>query len=177
MSTTSTETIRYARFASPIGELLLAAKGDRLWKLHMLHGPSDPRASEGLDQARSAFLDDVRGQLDAYFSGRSRGFDLPLAGEGTAFQSRVWAELSKIPYGETISYAELARRVGDPNAARAVGGANGRNPIAIVVPCHRVIAADGRLGGFGGGGDRKLWLLQHEAEVSGREVPAAWTSR
>jgi methylated-DNA-[protein]-cysteine S-methyltransferase len=177
MTIPPTETVQYARFASPIGDLLLATRGDRLWKLHMLDGPSDPRIPASLEEGRGAFLDDVRGQLDAYFSGRSRAFDLPLAGEGTPFQARVWAELSKIPYGETISYAELARRVGDPNAARAVGGANGRNPIAIVVPCHRVIAAGGRLGGFGGGGDRKLWLLQHEAQVAGREAPASWTSR
>ncbi|MDG3007037.1 methylated-DNA--[protein]-cysteine S-methyltransferase [Paludisphaera mucosa] len=169
------ETIRHARYTSPIGELLLATKGDRLCGLHMIDDPSDPRlaAAGGGD----AFLDEIRQQLDAYFEGRSRGFQTPLLQDGTAFQRKVWAELAKVPYGETISYAELARRVGDPKASRAVGGANGRNPIAVIVPCHRVIAADGRLGGFGGGLDRKLWLLQHEAHVVGREAPALWTSR
>jgi len=171
------ETVQYARYASPIGELLLAARGARLCRLHMLDGPADPRRSEAAEAAAGGFLDDVRAQLDAYFGGRARGFDLPTEPEGTPFQVRVWAELSRIPYGETISYAELARRVGDPRAARAVGGANGRNPLAVVVPCHRVIAADGRLGGFGGGLERKLWLLQHEAHVAGREVPAAWLAR
>ncbi|AMV36249.1 methylated-DNA--[protein]-cysteine S-methyltransferase [Planctomyces sp. SH-PL62] len=171
------QSIQYARFASPIGELLLAARGDRLCRLNMLDGPSDRRLPEGSEEGRSAFLDDVRAQLDAYFAGRSRSFGLLLSQEGTPFQVQVWTELARIPYGETISYAELARRVGSPKASRAVGGANGRNPIAVVVPCHRVIAADGRLGGFGGGCDRKLWLLQHEAQVAGREVPASWFSR
>ena len=171
-----TDTTRYARFASPIGDLLIEAKGDRLSGLHMLRGTSDPRLAAAGDDARDAFMDGVREQLEAYFCGRSRGFEVPLLQDGTPFQRKVWAELSKVPYGETISYAELARRVGSPGASRAVGGANGRNPIAIVVPCHRVIAADGRLGGFGGGCDRKLWLLQHEAHVSGREAPASWTA-
>lgn len=165
---------RRARLASPIGDLVIAADGDRLCGLHMIDDPADPRVVGAEPGGAGAFLDDVRAQLEAYFEGRARGFDVPIVQEGTDFQRRVWAELSRIPYGEAISYGELARRVGDPRASRAVGSANGRNPIAVIVPCHRVIAAGGRLGGFGGGLGRKLWLLQHEAHVAGREVPAAW---
>ncbi len=170
-----TQAPRRARLDSPIGELLLVADGDRLAGLHMIDDPSDPRLLGAEPGGSGAFLDDVRAQLVAYFEGRSRGFDVPLAQEGTEFQKRVWAELSRIPFGEAVPYSELARRVGDPNAARAVGSANGRNPIAVIVPCHRVVAAGGRLGGFGGGLGRKLWLLQHEAHVLGREAPASWT--
>jgi O-6-methylguanine DNA methyltransferase len=103
--------------------------------------------------------------LAAYFRGTLLQFELPLRMPGTPFQQKVWEELRAIPYGETISYMELARRIGHPGASRAVGSANGRNPISIVVPCHRVIAADGTLGGYGGGLDRKEWLLQHETAV------------
>ena len=101
----------------------------------------------------------ARRQLQEYFEGTRRSFDLRLAPEGTAFQRRVWEELRRIPYGETISYRELAGRIGQPTAMRAVGLANGRNPIAVVVPCHRVIGADGSLTGYGGGLDRKRYLL------------------
>lgn len=170
-----TETTRHARYASPIGELLIAVGDGHLCGLHMLDGQADPRlAGARLEARRDPALDEVRRQLDAYFDGRSRGFELSLHMSGTPFQKAVWTELAKVPFGETISYAELAKRVGKPSASRAVGGANGRNCIAIVVPCHRVIAAGGRLGGFGGGLDRKLWLLQHEAHVLGRETPASW---
>lgn len=165
---------RRARLTTPIGDLVIEAEGDRLRGLHMIDAPSDPRLVGAEEGGAGAFLDDVRAQLNAYFEGRSRGFAFPLLQEGTDFQKRVWAELSKIPFGETASYAELARRIGAAGASRAVGSANGRNPIAIVVPCHRVIASGGRLGGFGGGLGRKLWLLQHEAHVAGREVPASW---
>jgi methylated-DNA-[protein]-cysteine S-methyltransferase len=101
-------------------------------------------------------------QLDAYFAGTLTDFDLPLRLEGTAFRLRCWEALRTIPYGETISYGEQARRIGHPQAARAVGGANHHNPISIVVPCHRVIGADGTLTGYGGGLDVKRWLLAHE---------------
>jgi methylated-DNA-[protein]-cysteine S-methyltransferase len=102
-------------------------------------------------------------------------FDLRLRMDGTSFQHRVWHELCKIPFGGTISYIELARRVGNPRASRAVGGANGKNPIAVIVPCHRVIAADGGLGGYGGGLDRKRWLLEHEAGVLARQTTSGTT--
>jgi methylated-DNA-[protein]-cysteine S-methyltransferase len=104
----------------------------------------------------------VREQLAEYFAGERREFDVPMQLAGTAFQRRVWEELVRIPYGTTITYAELARRVGRPTAVRAVGAANGRNPISILVPCHRVIGADGKLTGYGGGVERKQWLLELE---------------
>src|SRR5262249_46745434 len=105
-----------------------------------------------------------RTQLTEYFGGGRAEFELPLLPEGTPFQRKVWNALCEIPYGETISYGELARRIGQPTAARAVGLANGSNPLPIVVPCHRVIGADGSLTGFGGGIERKRWLLAHEAK-------------
>lgn len=112
-------------------------------------------------------------QLGAYFSGRLTAFDLPLSMKGTDFQRRVWRALLQIPYGETCSYAELARAIGAPAAVRAVGAANGRNPIAIVVPCHRVIGANGKLVGYGGGLPMKQMLLRLEAEHAERVRQAA----
>lgn len=107
-------------------------------------------------------LKEAARQLNAYFDGTLRHFSLPLRLEGTAFRLKCWQALQTIPYGETISYGEQARRIGQPSAVRAVGGANHHNPIAIIVPCHRVIGADGTLTGYGGGLDTKAWLLQHE---------------
>ena len=112
----------------------------------------------------------MREQLDAYFAGELETFDLDLDPHGTPFQQRVWDELTRIPYGETISYSELAHRLGDPKLVRAVGLANGRNPISIVIPCHRVIGADGSLVGYGGGLERKRWLLEHEAVAAGQRL-------
>jgi methylated-DNA-[protein]-cysteine S-methyltransferase len=106
-------------------------------------------------------------QLDAYFAGTLRQFDLPLAPAGTPFQRRVWQGLREIPYGETVSYGELARRIGRPSAVRAVGAANGQNPLAIVIPCHRVIGSDGRLVGYGGGLAAKSALLALERRIAG----------
>lgn len=113
--------------------------------------------------------------LERYFAGELRDFELALAPAGTPFQQRVWRELVRIPYGETISYMELARRVGNPRAVRAVGRANGANPIPVVVPCHRVIGADGTLTGYAGGLERKRWLLALETRASGRPVQLALT--
>jgi methylated-DNA-[protein]-cysteine S-methyltransferase len=110
----------------------------------------------------------VRAQLAEYFAGRRRDFDLPLAPAGTPFQQRVWQALRAIPYGRTESYGALAARLGQPGAGRAVGLANGQNPIAIVIPCHRVIGAGGALTGYGGGLERKRWLLALEASAAGR---------
>lgn len=104
-------------------------------------------------------------QLTEYFAGRLREFEVRLAPEGTEFQKKVWQELGQIPFGTTISYGELARRIGQPAASRAVGAANGQNPISIIVPCHRVIGANGTLTGYGGGIERKKWLLEHEARI------------
>jgi methylated-DNA-[protein]-cysteine S-methyltransferase len=148
---------------SPVGDLLLRTDGDgRLTELYLRH--DSPATTDGP-------FDAIREQLDAYFAGELEDFDLTLAPHGTPFQMRVWDELTKIPFGETISYSELARRLGDPKLVRAVGLANGRNPISIVIPCHRVIGADGSLVGYGGGLERKKWLLEHEAVTSGRRLP------
>jgi methylated-DNA-[protein]-cysteine S-methyltransferase len=148
---------------SPVGDLLLRADADgRLTELFTRH--------DGATTTDWPFPA-ISAQIDAYFAGEREDFDLALAPHGTAFQMRVWDELTKIPYGETISYSELARRLGDPKLVRAVGTANGRNPISIIIPCHRVIGADGSLVGYGGGLERKVWLLEHEAVTSGRRLP------
>jgi methylated-DNA-[protein]-cysteine S-methyltransferase len=147
--------------SSPIGDLLLTRDGPALTGLHMTPHQGRPSGQVPARRDDPAF-DDIASQLHAYFARERETFDLELRPTGTPFQLRVWAELSRIPYGETISYAELARRVGSPNGFRAVGQANGRNPISVVVPCHRVIGADGSLAGYGGGTDRKRFLLDLE---------------
>ena len=143
---------------SPVGELVLA--GDET-ALRGLYFPNHP-LPEGLREARAPFAGAIE-QLEQYFAGERREFDLQLELAGPAFHKRVWEALTTIPYGETRSYGQIAAQVGDPGAARAVGFANGRNPIAIVVPCHRVIGADGSLTGYGGGLPRKRHLLDLEA--------------
>lgn len=157
--------ILYSTVASPIGELTLTSDGTSVTGVYMhkqKHGAARTKDWKRDDAA----LKEPRAQLQAYFAGELREFDLPLAPEGTPFQQRVWRALCDIPYGETISYGELARRIGQPKASRAVGLANGRNPISIVVPCHRVIGANGSLTGYGGGLERKRWLLAHEGKGS-----------
>lgn len=144
--------------------MLLTSDGEFLTGLFLPDCAGGPPPWESWRRDDDA-LRDARGQLQAYFAGALRTFHLALRGEGTEFQRRVWKELLAIPFGETIGYAELARRMGQPTAARAVGAANGRNPISIVVPCHRVIGADGGLVGYGGGLAAKEWLLRHEAGV------------
>ena len=151
----------YDYLDSPIGQLLLAADEQGLRYIGFELGRHPVWIGD--DWRRDAgTLRDVRAQLDAYFACELNEFDLPLAAQGSEFDLRVWAELRRIPYAGTLSYGELARRVGDPLAARAVGAANGRNPLPIVVPCHRVIGADGSLTGFGGGLATKKFLLEHE---------------
>lgn len=153
---------------TPIGPLLLTATEAGVSGLFMekyLYGP-ESRAGWTADAVRLA---DARRQLQRYFSGALREFDLPLDLHGTPFQLEVWNALREIPFGETWSYRDLARRIGRPNAMRAVGAANGRNPVSIIVPCHRVIGADGSLTGYGGGLPRKQFLLAHEARVLGRD--------
>jgi methylated-DNA-[protein]-cysteine S-methyltransferase len=147
---------------TPIGRLTLTARGGLLTGLYMeehRYAPSLPGPQEHGNRGFAEAID----QIKAYFTGALKRFDLPLSLDGTRFQKQVWAGLLEIPYGETVSYGELAQRVGKPGAARAVGLANGRNPVSIIVPCHRVIGANGSLVGYGGGLDRKVWLLQHEA--------------
>ncbi|MEZ5123551.1 MAG: methylated-DNA--[protein]-cysteine S-methyltransferase [Solirubrobacterales bacterium] len=153
---------------SPVGPLTMTAVDGALTHLHMHEQRHAPPPSPDARRDDAAFAG-AAAQLAGYFAGERTEFDLELAPAGTPFQRRVWDALCEIPYGETISYVELARWVGQPKASRAVGLANGRNPLAIIVPCHRVIAADGRLGGYGGGLDRKRWLLEHEA--AHRPVP------
>jgi methylated-DNA-[protein]-cysteine S-methyltransferase len=148
---------------SPIGTLLLTGDGGGLGGVYMERHRYGPEPEVRSGQRDDAVFRAAREQLEAYFAGQLTVFDLPLAPQGTEFQHRVWTALRDIPYGETISYAQLARRIGKPLAVRAVGAANGRNPISLIVPCHRVIGSDGALTGFGGGIERKRWLLHHEA--------------
>lgn len=145
---------------SPIGELLLAGDERALRRLAFVRDRS-PAPEPGWQEDRGR-LDPVCRELEAYFSGRLRRFETMVAPEGTAFQQRVWAALVEIPYGQTLSYSALARQIGADRAVRAVGAANGANPIAIIVPCHRVIGADGSLTGFGGGLPVKRALLDLE---------------
>jgi methylated-DNA-[protein]-cysteine S-methyltransferase len=156
-----------SQISSPIGDLLLVSNGAALTGVSLPCHRRDPEVADG-QRREDALLRRAREQLRAYFDGELLEFDLPLAPRGTEFQRRVWDELCRIPFGCTISYAELARRLGRPTATRAVGAANGRNPIPVLVPCHRVIGADGTLTGYGGGLDRKEWLLRHEAGVLAR---------
>lgn len=149
------------RMPSPVGTLTLLADDDRLRGIRF---PRERHPSKLVanDEGDNAVLRETRAQLDAYFAGKLRAFDLPLAPQGTDFQRATWTMLAHIPYGATWSYAELAAQLGKPSALRAVGAANGRNPLPIVLPCHRVIGADGSLTGFGGGLPTKQFLLQLE---------------
>ena len=149
----------YTHMKSPIGELMLFGDGHALQGLYM-GGTSDPSWQRDDDAYREA-----RTQLGEYFAGTRTEFDLELDMRGTQFQKDVWNALLTIPYGETRSYGEIAKQIGRPDRARAVGSANGSNPISIIVPCHRVIGADGSLTGYGGGLDRKRFLLDHESGV------------
>lgn len=158
--------MRYTHIDSPIGRLLVAADDRGLHCIGFPEGRQARRPRPDWTEDPSAF-GEVRRQLDAYFAGELTEFDLPLAPETTPFQGRVLNELRKVPYGSTVSYGELARRVGNPRASRAVGMANGRNPIPIVIPCHRVIGADGSLTGYGGGLSIKRRLLALEAGAAG----------
>ncbi len=156
--------------ASPIGSLLFVSRGRGLAGLYMEDHARGPSVGPDWVQDPAKF-DDARRQLAEYFAGTRASFDLALDPTGTQFQQRVWSALRDIPYGTTIPYAELARRVGVDGGARAVGNANARNPIAIVVPCHRVIGASGALTGYAGGEARKRWLLEHERRAA--HVPRA----
>ena len=153
--------LAYSHYASPVGDLLLAGDGERL---HLVSFPvdryrKDPPAGWRRDDTALA---EPRRQLDAYFAGELAAFDLDLQFSGTAFQNSVWRALTEIPYGETTNYGAIAARIGRPKASRAVGAANGANPLPIVVPCHRVVGSTGALTGFGGGLPTKRYLLAHE---------------
>jgi methylated-DNA-[protein]-cysteine S-methyltransferase len=163
MSTTS--TMFSTTVPSPVGRLTLLGEGEDLVGLYFDHDPEAAKARAG------AVRDDRRlrraaAELEEYFAGSRTRFDLPLAPRGTEFQKAVWRALVRIPFGETATYGEIARSIGQAAASRAIGGANHRNPIAIVIPCHRVIGADGSMTGYGGGLDRKRLLLDLEARVA-----------
>ena len=170
------EPLGALRVPSPVGDLTIVASraGVRavLWPVDgeaartgvdAVEGPN----GEATDEVIIDVLDRAARQLEEYFAGDRRDFDLPLDPDGTAFQQRAWTALRSIGFGDTISYGEQAERMGDRNLARAVGAANGRNPISIIVPCHRVVGTDGSLTGFAGGVETKRWLLDHEARVAG----------
>jgi len=151
---------------TPVGRMVLAGNDE---SLHGLHLPDDPAAASFLEQGtpegRPGSVAKAEEQLEAYFAGELTDFDLPLDPQGTPWQTKVWWALAEIPFGETRSYGDIARRVGNPKASRAVGMANNRNPIALIIPCHRVIGADGSLTGYGGGLPLKERLLAHERRV------------
>ena len=166
-----TDTL-YDTIPSPVGPLLLTATDDGLTRVyferHRHMDAIDPAwraVGEVPGVAAAGILAAARAQLEAYFARRLTAFALPLAARGTAFQQAVWAALREIPHGHTTSYGALAAKLGDPKATRAVASANAHNPLSIVVPCHRVIGADGALTGFGGGLERKRWLLEHEGAL------------
>jgi methylated-DNA-[protein]-cysteine S-methyltransferase len=145
----------------PIGRIGILCDEDAVKELRFLGGPMHDDDVFIADREKGVAGEALK-QLKAYFAGKLRDFDLPLAPEGTPFQKKVWKQLEKIRYGEVKSYLDIARAIGKPSGPRAVGAANGRNPIAIIVPCHRVIGASGKLVGFGGGLPTKKWLLLHE---------------
>jgi methylated-DNA-[protein]-cysteine S-methyltransferase len=149
---------------SPLGPLLLVRNSRGLAGLYMSDQENAPSPGPSCHEDATRF-DDVKDQLDSYFVGRRMAFDLTLAPEGTPFQRAVWSLLVTIPHGTTTTYAALAARLGRPGALRAVGAANARNPIGIIVPCHRVVGADGSLTGYAGGIERKRWLLEHEGAL------------
>jgi methylated-DNA-[protein]-cysteine S-methyltransferase len=158
---TGSRSLLYTSIDSPIGELLLLGDGHALHGLYMQDGRKPARIAPRWRRSATQFAD-LRAQLREYFAGERIAFDTPLAMRGGEFERRVWRALCDIPYGTTVSYGEIATRVGQPSAARAVGLANGRNPIAVIVPCHRVIGANGSLTGYGGGLERKRLLLELE---------------
>lgn len=147
----------------PIGLLEIRANDEGITHVMFVDEPSTPARPHPL-------IERCKTQLEEYFEGRRRTFDVPLAPQGTAFQQRVWLRLRDVPFGETCSYATISRGIGCPKSHRAVGAANGRNPLAIIVPCHRVIGSNGQLTGYAGGLERKQWLLQHERAQHGDEL-------
>jgi methylated-DNA-[protein]-cysteine S-methyltransferase len=157
-------TLQYEDVDSPVGRLRLIASGQSLIGIWFSQGRDAARGASGMVNKSSPVLERAHAQLGEYFAGQRREFDLPLDPRGTEFQRRVWQRLLHIAYGDTTTYGALARELGDPGASRAVGLANGSNPIPIVIPCHRVIGADGSLTGFGGGLAIKSALLAHERE-------------
>jgi methylated-DNA-[protein]-cysteine S-methyltransferase len=142
-------------YKSPVGDLLIAYDDEHVLGLHF-----DKKQTQ--EYIENALIKNCICQLDRYFAGNLQNFDLPLKPAGTNFQKATWAALQDIPYGHTVSYGQIAQAIGNAKASRAVGGANNKNPISIIIPCHRVIGANGKMVGYGGGMERKLLLLKHE---------------
>jgi len=165
MKTIATEGLYHHTLASPIGDLLLVGDAEALRGVYFQAGKRGPHKPDKSWEPSEKPFKEVKRQLKAYFDGKLKDFDLPLSPQGTEFQLKVWKTLQTIPYGKTWSYGELARRIRRPDAPRAVGAANGRNPIPVIVPCHRVIGADGSLTGFGGGLPIKQKLLALEGAL------------
>jgi len=161
---------RHTTIDSPIGPLTLIAADGALREIRFANAPP-VGPGDGPEDPTDPVLAATARQLAEYFDGTRLEFDLPLAPVGSPFQREAWRGLTAIPYGETVTYGEQARRLGHDGKARAVGAANGRNPLPIVIPCHRVVGSDGSLIGFGGGLDTKAWLLHHERQVLGLELP------
>ena len=160
--------IAHTTIETPIGRLTLVASSTGLREVWFPTEDADPH---GTEDPSHPMLVAAAGQLGEYFAGTRQEFDIPLDPQGTPFQLAAWRGLTTIPFGETVSYGEQAARIGLPGKARAIGAANGRNPLPIVVPCHRVVGSDGSLVGFGGGLETKAWLLHHERQVLGLELP------
>ena len=164
----------YSELQSPVGPITLVSDGDAITTVTMR--PAALVVAHGGEWLKDdARLAAARDQLGAYFAGELREFSLPLAPRGSEFQQQVWAALRRIPFGETRSYGEIAAALGQPGSARAVGAANRTNPIGIVVPCHRVIGADGTLTGYAGGIERKKFLLEHEGALAGTHIQTELT--
>ncbi len=151
--------IAQAYLDSPLGSLLLQGDADGIQKLSVMEDPQDPSAEI------PAELQSAAQQIHEYFQGQRSSFDLKLNPQGTSFQKQVWTQLAEIPFGKTATYMDMAKRLGDPKSIRAAASANGKNPIMIIIPCHRVIGSDGSLTGYAGGLWRKKWLLEHESPV------------
>jgi len=156
--------MKYCHIDSPVGTLLIACDDEAIRRIDFPRNGKPAQPESGWSQSNSGLLQEAAEQLREYFSGRRTVFTVPLQPEGTEFQRMVWRHLRNIPYGQTISYGELAKWLGNPKASRAVGAANGCNPIPIMIPCHRVIGSDGKLTGFGGGLPTKKALLTLEAQ-------------
>ncbi|MBV6647409.1 MAG: methylated-DNA--[protein]-cysteine S-methyltransferase [Cyclobacteriaceae bacterium] len=155
----------HTKIDSPVGKLLLLSDSDFLTGVYFYkerNGFGFRNEGYGLEDNNSDLFRETTQQLQQYFGGHLQNFNIPVKFKGTDFQKSVWNALFTIPYGETVSYLDVAKQIGDPTAARAVGWANGKNPIPIIYPCHRVIGSNGKLTGYGGGLDRKEWLLRHE---------------
>ena len=162
--------VNYAYFDSPIGPLLIAGHAEAIMRISFPKDGKPLPPDAGWMESALGPIGETILQLGEYFAGRRREFDLPLAPAGTSFQKSVWQQLREVPYGVTISYGELAKRVGNPKASRAVGAANGKNPLPIVVPCHRVIGSNGKLVGFGGGLPIKERLLEIEMKARNQMI-------